>query len=69
MNEVLANYRIHDQSLSLKKVDEYYYEFKRWIDLNKLVLEKKNLSIKVQKFYLFKLWIKKILFTLKNSIR
>ena len=68
LNEVLANYRVHEQNLSFKKIDEYYDEFKGWVDQNKIFLEKYNLSLRVQKIYLFKLWIKKYFLFLKNSI-
>ena len=60
LNEVLANYRVHDQNLSFKKTDEYYYELKRWIDHNKVFLKNNNLSLRAQKVHLFKLWVKRI---------
>ena len=68
LNEVLANYRVHEQNLSFKKIDEYYDEFKGWVNQNKIFLEKNNLSLRAQKIYLFKLWIKKHFLFLKNSI-
>ena len=60
----LANYRIHDENYSKKKIDIYIKELREWIKLNKKEFSKDGLNIFNQKILLFKLTIKKYLFFL-----
>ena len=61
----LANYRIHNENYSKKKLNLYINELKDWINENSENLSKNNLSVFHQKIYLFKLILKKYLIFFK----
>lgn len=61
INKSLASYRHHSDNLSNKKRDLYLQEFKYWLKNNEKKL--KNFNLLRIKFYIFKLFIKKIIFS------
>ena len=55
----LANYRIHKENYSKKKIDLYIQELREWIKLNESEFSKYGISLFYQKTLLFKLILKK----------
>ena len=60
----LANYRIHSDNYSKKKLNLYIKELKNWINENDKELSDNGFSLLNQKYFLFKLRVKKYLFYL-----
>lgn len=55
----LANYRVHKENYSKKKIDLYIQELREWIKLNESEFSKYGISLFYQKTLLFKLILKK----------
>ena len=58
IKEPLANYRLHNNNYSTKKIDEHIEELKFWLKKNKKKFKKLRMSLFYQKVYLIKLRIK-----------
>ena len=61
----LANYRVHENNFS-KNIKIHIDELIDWKKKNKLKFSIKNLSFKFINIFIFKLWIKLIIFRLFN---
>ncbi len=61
IQEPLANYRLHENNFSTKKIELHKKELEFWIKENQNKLSLQNLNLRNQKIYLFKLKFKSFL--------
>ena len=61
LNKPLAIYRIHNQNLSIRRIDLHIKELSFWLTKNKKKFKKLKISLFWQKIYFYKLIIKKFL--------
>lgn len=65
----LANYRVHNENYSKKKIDLYIKELSEWIKLHEGEFSKNGLSLFHQKTLLFKIILKKYIFFLGRVVQ